>query len=94
MPYPSACTQGASVAADAFDGEGVAGGRGDGVDDAKRNAFALEQWPLLDVEFDPGVVVILGQTHAGELPGEAGGGPDPRLQLGQELGGERLHLGL
>ena len=49
--------QRAGVAADAFDGEVIAGGRGDGGDDADGKAFALEQRALLDVEFDPGMVV-------------------------------------
>ena len=42
-----------------FDGEAVAGGRGDGGDDAEGKAFALEQRTLLDVELDPGVVVAV-----------------------------------
>ena len=50
--------QRAGVAAEAFDGEAIAGGRGDGGDDAEWDAFALEQRALLDVQFDPGVVVV------------------------------------
>ena len=39
-------------------------------------AFAFEQRALLDVEFDPGVIVVRRQAHAGERAGEAGGGAD------------------
>ena len=48
--------QRAGVAADALDGEGVSGGRGDGGDNAHGQAFAFEQRSLLDVEFDPGMI--------------------------------------
>ena len=48
----------AGVAAEAGDGEAVAGGRGDAGDDADGDAFAFEEGALFDVEFDPGVVVV------------------------------------
>ncbi len=66
----------AGVAADALDGEAIAGGCGDGGDDAEWNAFALEQRALLDVELDPGVIVVGRQAHAGERAGKARGGAD------------------
>ena len=50
------------VAAKAGDGEAIAGGRGDAGDDAERNAFALEQRTLLDVQLDPGVIVVRRQS--------------------------------
>ena len=68
--------QRAGVAAETFDGEAVAGGRGDGGDDAEGKAFALEQRTLLDVQLNPGMVAAAGQAHAGERAGEAGGGAD------------------
>ena len=79
--------QRAGVAAEAFDGEAIAGGRGDGGDDAEGDAFAFEQRALLDVELDPGVVVVGREAHAGERAGEAGGGADlgERLVFGAAL---------
>src|ERR1019366_8855021 len=54
---------------------------------AKRQAFALEQRPLLDVQFDPYVIVAGGQTHSGQWPGEARSGADlsQRLLFGAAL---------
>ena len=54
------------MAAEAVDGEAIAGRRGDGGDDAEGDAFALEQRALLDVQLDPGVVVVGRQAHGGE----------------------------
>ena len=46
------------VTAQTCDGEAIAGGSGDAGDDANRDLFALEEWPLLDVQLDPGVIVV------------------------------------
>ena len=64
------------MAAEAFDGEAVAGGRGNRGDDADGDLLAFEQRPLLDVQLDPGVVVAGGKAGGGERAGEAGGGAD------------------
>ncbi len=54
------------VAAEAGDGEAIACGRGDAGDDAEGYSFALEQGALFDVEFEPGVIVILWQFYGCE----------------------------
>ena len=56
------------MAAKAGDGEAIAGRRGDAGDDAERDAFALQQRPLLDVQLDPGVVVVGRELDRVEAP--------------------------
>ena len=55
------------VAAEARDGEAIAGRGGDAGDDADGNAFAFEQRALLDVQLDPGVVAVRRKAHGSEL---------------------------
>ena len=64
------------MAAEAGDGEAIAGGGGDVGDDADGNRLAFEQRTLLDVEFEPRVVVVGRERDCGEGGGEAGGGAD------------------
>ena len=80
--------EGAGVAAEAGDLVAVAGGGGDVGDDAEgMDAFAFEQRALLDVEFDPGVVVVGREGDGGEGRGEAGGGADCwRVRLARGFG--------
>ena len=54
------------VAAKAGDGEAIARRGGDVGDEADGNSFAFEQGSLLDVQLDPGVVVVLRKAHGRE----------------------------
>src|SRR5260370_42459730 len=52
-------------------GEAIARRSRDAGDDSEPQSLALEQRPLLDMQFDPAVVMALGKECAGQRPGEA-----------------------
>src|SRR6202030_2223597 len=58
------------VAAKAGDGEAIARRGGDAGDYADGNALTLERGALLDVQLDPGVVLVRRKAHGGERPCE------------------------
>ena len=58
--------EGPGVAAEAGDLVAVAGRGGDVGDDSEGNPFAFEKWALLDVELNPGVVVVGWEGDGGQ----------------------------
>src|ERR1700733_3506156 len=60
----------ASVSAGTLDQNSKTCRRGDFRDNAQRSLLALQQWPLLNVQFDECLVVATGQAHLFKFSGE------------------------